>query len=167
MTPRMTLTSHGSQITEIAKAQPQITEAVETMIKKGKWSVPGYRVSSTTISREWTLTRLLHATGEVRRVLSHVNGWRSIRMTVLDVGSESLRAIKGNQRLYRLRGGLSRTQSDEMKTCKTKHFRPNMPVASFASSPLRAKKSPENYPVSGIMLYLLQPDVQHLDTSIL
>ncbi|KAI5448827.1 ATP synthase d subunit [Naganishia albida] len=30
-------------ITEIAKAQPQITQAVETMIQKGKWSVPGYR----------------------------------------------------------------------------------------------------------------------------
>lgn len=34
------------QITEIAKAQPQITQAVETMIQKGKWSVPGYRVRS-------------------------------------------------------------------------------------------------------------------------
>ncbi|KAJ9096362.1 hypothetical protein QFC21_005183 [Naganishia friedmannii] len=30
-------------ITEIAEAQPQITHAVETMIQKGKWTVPGYR----------------------------------------------------------------------------------------------------------------------------
>lgn len=33
------------QVTEVSKARPEITKAVETMLKKGKWSVPGYRVS--------------------------------------------------------------------------------------------------------------------------
>ncbi|WWC89774.1 uncharacterized protein L201_004700 [Kwoniella dendrophila CBS 6074] len=30
-------------VDEVAKARPEISQAVETMIKKGKWSVPGYR----------------------------------------------------------------------------------------------------------------------------
>jgi hypothetical protein len=34
------------QVAEVAEARPEITKAVETMVKKGKWSVPGYRVSS-------------------------------------------------------------------------------------------------------------------------
>lgn len=42
------------QITEIAKAQPQITQAVETMVQKGKWSVPGYRVRSKSPKRSST-----------------------------------------------------------------------------------------------------------------
>ena len=33
-------------VKEVTEAQPQITKAVETMVKKGKWSVPGYRVSN-------------------------------------------------------------------------------------------------------------------------
>lgn len=33
-------------VKEVTEAQPQITKAVETMVKKGKWSVPGYRVST-------------------------------------------------------------------------------------------------------------------------
>lgn len=33
-------------VDEVGSAQPQITQAVETMIKKGKWTVPGYRVST-------------------------------------------------------------------------------------------------------------------------
>lgn len=32
-------------VAEINKAKPEIEKSVETMIKKGKWSVPGYRVS--------------------------------------------------------------------------------------------------------------------------
>lgn len=32
-------------MTEVANARPEISKAVETMIKKGKWTVPGYRVS--------------------------------------------------------------------------------------------------------------------------
>jgi hypothetical protein len=103
------------------------------MIKKGKWSVPGYRVSSRRILREWTLRRLLRLIGEVRRVLSHVNGWRSIRRAVLDVGSESF-AIKGGGRLYLMRRGWTRTQSDEMKTWKTNHCKLYMSATSFASS---------------------------------
>jgi len=30
-------------VAEVAEARPEITKAVETMVKKGKWSVPGYR----------------------------------------------------------------------------------------------------------------------------
>lgn len=29
----------------MSNARPEIRSAVETMIKKGKWTVPGYRVS--------------------------------------------------------------------------------------------------------------------------
>ena len=34
------------QVDEVAKARPEITKAVESMLKKGKWTVPGYRVSN-------------------------------------------------------------------------------------------------------------------------
>lgn len=64
------------------------------------------------------LIRFLRPTGEVRRVLSHVNGQISIRGTVFGVDTVSSRVIKGGKRLYLLRWG-SRTNSDEMKTCKT------------------------------------------------
>ena len=30
-------------VAEVGNARPEITKAVETMIKKGKWTVPGYR----------------------------------------------------------------------------------------------------------------------------
>ncbi|EIW70037.1 hypothetical protein TREMEDRAFT_38700 [Tremella mesenterica DSM 1558] len=30
-------------VDEVAKARPEISKAVETMVKKGKWTVPGYR----------------------------------------------------------------------------------------------------------------------------
>ncbi|ODN83370.1 hypothetical protein L202_01522 [Cryptococcus amylolentus CBS 6039] len=30
-------------VDEVAKARPEIAKAVETMVKKGKWTVPGYR----------------------------------------------------------------------------------------------------------------------------
>lgn len=30
-------------VAEVGAARPEITKAVETMIKKGKWTVPGYR----------------------------------------------------------------------------------------------------------------------------
>jgi len=33
------------QVDEVGKARPEITKATETMLKKGKWTVPGYRVS--------------------------------------------------------------------------------------------------------------------------
>lgn len=35
----------NNQVDEVGKARPEITKATETMIKKGKWTVPGYRVS--------------------------------------------------------------------------------------------------------------------------
>jgi hypothetical protein len=75
------LISTCPQVTEVSKARPEITKAVETMLKKGKWSVPGYRVS---LSRIWrgrrrTLTFPFLdivadvGAGEVRRVLAHVD----------------------------------------------------------------------------------------------
>ena len=33
------------QIHDVAHARPEITKTVDTMVKKGKWGVPGYRVS--------------------------------------------------------------------------------------------------------------------------
>ena len=32
---------HFSQADDVAKAHPRIVEAVETMVRKGKWTVPG------------------------------------------------------------------------------------------------------------------------------
>jgi hypothetical protein len=31
------------QLDDVAKAHPRIIETVETMLKKGKWTVPGYK----------------------------------------------------------------------------------------------------------------------------
>jgi hypothetical protein len=65
----------------VSKARPEITKAVETMLKKGKWSVPGYRVSLSRIWRGRRRTRTFPfldvvadvVAGEVRRVLAHVD----------------------------------------------------------------------------------------------
>lgn len=64
------------QVTEVSKARPEITKAVETMLKKGKWSVPGYRVSWIWRGRRRTFPLDIVAdigAGEVRRVLAHVD----------------------------------------------------------------------------------------------
>jgi hypothetical protein len=64
------------QVTEVSKARPEITKAVETMLKKGKWSVPGYRVSWIWRGRRRTFALDIVAdigAGEVRRVLAHVD----------------------------------------------------------------------------------------------
>lgn len=34
-----------TQLDDVAKARPEITKAVENMVKKGKWTVPGYTES--------------------------------------------------------------------------------------------------------------------------
>ncbi|CEQ39463.1 SPOSA6832_00997, partial [Sporobolomyces salmonicolor] len=39
---RATLTLWMAQLDDVAKARPEITKAVETMVSKGKWTVPGY-----------------------------------------------------------------------------------------------------------------------------
>lgn len=57
-------------VDEVAKARPEITKAVETMIKKGKWTVPGYRVR--TIPVYAPRADRYPSTGKVRRVLPHV-----------------------------------------------------------------------------------------------
>ena len=31
------------QVEEVGQAHPRILETVETMVKKGKWTVPGYK----------------------------------------------------------------------------------------------------------------------------
>jgi hypothetical protein len=33
------------QLDDVAKARPEITKAVENMVSKGKWTVPGYTES--------------------------------------------------------------------------------------------------------------------------
>lgn len=33
------------QLDDVAKARPEITKAVENMVAKGKWTVPGYTES--------------------------------------------------------------------------------------------------------------------------
>ncbi|SGY20501.1 BQ5605_C016g08078 [Microbotryum silenes-dioicae] len=60
---------------DVAKARPEITKAVETMLKKGKWTVPGYTEK---------LERLLNADKIKKKHTSRRDGWFSrslIRMT--------------------------------------------------------------------------------------
>lgn len=56
---------------DVAKAHPRIAEAVETMVKKGKWTVPGMcaTLQPTTTSYLNTIHRIQ---GEVRRPQPHV-----------------------------------------------------------------------------------------------
>lgn len=51
------------QIHDVAKARPEVQKTVDTMLKKGKWSVPGYRVSRTSQLEGKSLTGV----GEIRR----------------------------------------------------------------------------------------------------
>lgn len=51
------------QIHDVAKARPEVQKTVDTMLKKGKWSVPGYRVSRTSQLGGRSLTGV----GEIRR----------------------------------------------------------------------------------------------------
>ncbi len=44
----LTLFPARSQLDDVAKARPEITKAVENMVKKGKWTVPGYTESQYT-----------------------------------------------------------------------------------------------------------------------
>ncbi|SCZ88073.1 BZ3500_MvSof-1268-A1-R1_Chr2-1g04171 [Microbotryum saponariae] len=60
---------------DVAKARPEITKAVETMLKKGKWTVPGYTEK---------LERLLIADNLKKKHTFRRDGWCSwslIRMT--------------------------------------------------------------------------------------
>jgi hypothetical protein len=63
------------------------------MIQKGKWTVPGYRVSRDLFQDSAALLNNLltsHFTGEIRRVLSHVNNLTYIRISVYTSGPGSL-----------------------------------------------------------------------------
>ena len=67
----------NKQVDEVGKARPEITKATETMIKKGKWTVPGYRVSLLRTGlrlRERKDTLLTRWIGEIRRVLFALDG---------------------------------------------------------------------------------------------
>jgi F-type H+-transporting ATPase subunit d len=37
------LTVQTTQVDEVGQAHPRIVETIETMVKKGKWTVPGYK----------------------------------------------------------------------------------------------------------------------------
>ncbi|THH21031.1 hypothetical protein EW146_g442 [Bondarzewia mesenterica] len=41
--PNNLVLTRALQVEEVGQAHPRILEAVETMVKKGKWSVPGYK----------------------------------------------------------------------------------------------------------------------------
>jgi len=49
------VTQANDQVDEVGKARPEITKATETMIKKGKWTVPGYRVRPILITSVWVI----------------------------------------------------------------------------------------------------------------
>lgn len=60
-----------SQTEDVGRAHPRIVEAVETMLKKGKWTVPGVSpVLVTSIITKFTIS--LRVQGEVRRPQPHV-----------------------------------------------------------------------------------------------
>jgi hypothetical protein len=63
-----------SQVEEVGKAHPRILEAVETMIQKGKWTVPGKLsnwICFTILLLKIILSRLQ---GQIRRSLSSLEG---------------------------------------------------------------------------------------------
>lgn len=73
------------QAEDVAQAHPRIVEAVETMLKKGKWTVPGTCfLSSTILPLHSTTAVRAHVViffawfyrlqGEVRRPFTHVVG---------------------------------------------------------------------------------------------
>ena len=53
-----------AQVEDVGAAHPRITEAVETMIKKGKWTVPGIIFALSPILQR--LNSLCRLQGEVR-----------------------------------------------------------------------------------------------------
>jgi len=57
------------QINDVAKARPEVQKTVDTMLQKGKWSVPGYRVSLVCETG-----RVADCVGEIRRACSYVDG---------------------------------------------------------------------------------------------
>lgn len=61
------------QVSDIGEAHPEITKAVETMISKGKWTVPGSSFNLFAHLSHW-LNYFLYCRiqGEVRRPVSHV-----------------------------------------------------------------------------------------------
>jgi hypothetical protein len=67
------------QVDDVGKAHPRIVEAVETMIQKGKWTVPGMYIISADIRSTCRLTCTLpRLQGEVRQPFPHVDSWCGI-----------------------------------------------------------------------------------------
>ena len=48
LSDRQLTCSYVFQLDDVAKARPEITKAVENMVAKGKWTVPGYTESAST-----------------------------------------------------------------------------------------------------------------------
>ncbi len=59
---------------EVAAAEPSIDEKTANLVSKGRWSVPGYKVSFiksvTTLEMAWELTRF---TGKIWRSLPAID----------------------------------------------------------------------------------------------
>lgn len=58
---------------DVGSAHPHITKAVETMVKKGKWTVPGALPSCYLSTLEMYLNGIDRLQGEVWRSLPHVD----------------------------------------------------------------------------------------------
>jgi hypothetical protein len=90
---------------DVAKAHPRIAEAVETMVKKGKWTVPGMCVPLKSIVTicSYTIHRIQ---GEVRRPQPHVISayyFRSVNCNIPfitghpQLGIERRRSLRGRR----------------------------------------------------------------------
>jgi hypothetical protein len=69
------------QVTDVGEAHPEITKAVETMVSKGKWTVPG--MSCSTVGVEFNVYHFCRLQGEVRRLVSYVKS-RCYYLTSID-----------------------------------------------------------------------------------
>lgn len=60
--------NNALQVDEVAQARPEINKAVETMVQKGKWTVPGMCLIHFQCVSYSMLTRRPRLLGEVRRL---------------------------------------------------------------------------------------------------
>lgn len=59
---------------DIAKARPQIPETVDSMVKHGKWTVPGYTEKSVSLFSDLLLVLMINDMLQIRQPLGNVNG---------------------------------------------------------------------------------------------
>lgn len=60
------------QVEDVGAAHPRITEAVENMVKKGKWTVPGTSITSGQSRSIANTSFVFRVQGEIRRAVTRI-----------------------------------------------------------------------------------------------